>query len=110
MKLEKAQRFESSNASMMHRARETNDRRQPSRRFSVERDETVLSWIHEFENKRIVELQREFRVLFGVKGVAGGNTTSLKLSRQLFGKKKCRNKLQGTQVRERESNSSQILG
>jgi len=69
---------------------------------------TVLSWIHEFENKRIVELQREFRVLFGLKGVAGGNTTSLKLSRQLFGKKKCRNKLQG--VRERESNSSQILG
>jgi len=56
---------------------------------------TVLSWIHEFENKRIVELQGEFRVLFGVKGVAGGNTTSLKLSRQLFGKKKCRNKLQG---------------
>jgi len=32
---------------------------------------TVLSWIHEFENKRIVELQREFRVLFGLKGVAG---------------------------------------
>ncbi len=71
---------------------------------------TVLSWIHEFENKPIVELRRDFSNLFGAKGVAGGTTTSLKLSRQLVGKKKCRNKLQGTQVRERESNSSQILG
>jgi len=86
----------------------TEDSRQGDSLLNVTK--TVLSWIHEFENKRIVELQREFRVLFGVKGVAGGNTTSLKLSRQLFGKKKCRNKLQGTQVRERESNSSQILG
>ena len=84
----------------------TEDSRQGDSLLNVTK--TVLSWIHEFENKRIVELQREFRVLFGLKGVAGGNTSSLKLSRQLFGKKKCRNKLQG--VRERESNSSQILG
>lgn len=86
----------------------TEDSRQGDSLLNVTK--TVLSWIHEFENKRIVELQREFRVLFGLKGVAGGNTSSLKLSRQLFGKKKCRNKLQGTQVRERESNSRQILG
>jgi hypothetical protein len=86
----------------------TADSRQGDSLLTVRK--TVLSWIHEFEKNRIVEFQREFSNLFGAKGVAGGTTTSLKLSRQLVGKKKCRNKLQGTQVRERESNSSQILG
>jgi len=41
---------------------------------------TVLSWIHEFENKRIVELQREFSNLFRAEVVAGGSTTSLRVA------------------------------
>jgi len=86
----------------------TADSRQGDSLLTVKK--TVLSWIHEFENKRIVELQREFSNLFGAKGVAGVNTTSLKLSQQFVIKKMCRNKLQETQVRERESNSNQILG
>jgi hypothetical protein len=86
----------------------TADSRQGDSLLTVRK--TVLSWIHEFENNRIVELQRESSNLFGAKGIAGGNATSLKLSQQFVIKKVCRNKLQETQVRERESNSSQILG
>jgi hypothetical protein len=72
----------------------TEDCRQGDSLLNVKK--TVLSWIHEFENKRIVELQREVSNLFRAEVVAGGSTTSLRLRRQLVIKNRYRNKLQGT--------------
>ena len=68
--------------------RMTDESRQRDTLLALKR--TVLSWIHELENKRDIELKSQFSNLFGVKGVAGGST-SLKLSRQLVVKKRSRN-------------------
>jgi hypothetical protein len=57
--------------------RMTEDSRQGDSLLNVKK--TVLSWIHEFENKRTVELQHELSNLFRAKVVAAGSTTSFKL-------------------------------
>lgn len=86
----------------------TKERRQGDCLVNVKK--TVLAWIHEFETKRILDSRREFSNLFGAKVVAVSSTLSLKTSRQSVVRKKCRHKVQGTQVREKGSNSSQIPG
>jgi hypothetical protein len=72
----------------------TEDRRQGDSLLNVKK--TILSWIHEFENKRIVELQREFSNLFRGKSLREGAPLRSRLRRQLVIKKTPRNKLQGT--------------
>jgi len=51
---------------------------------------TVISWVKEFRNKPLVELQPEFSDLFRVMRVSDGSGASLRLSRQLVRKKKLR--------------------